>query len=67
MNWQRPRYSRVEMIVAGLMGFVLAWALMTWTACIKRPPTPSPPIIDTAADTCNTTNPKGAPNGQQNS
>lgn len=66
MSWQRPRYSRVEVIVAGLMGFVLAWMLMA-AACIKRPPTPSPPIIDTAADTCETTNPKGAPNGQQNS
>ena len=54
MSWQRPRYSRVEVVVAGLMGFVLAWALMA-AACIKRPPTPSPVILDTGADVCSVT------------
>ncbi len=62
MKWlHRPRYSRVEIVVAGLVGFVAAWMLMSTASCIKRPPTPSPPSIDTAADTCNNTTPKGAP------
>jgi len=56
VKWlHRPRYSRVEIVVAGLVGFVAAWMLMSTASCIKRPPTPSPVIIDTGADVCGVT------------
>jgi hypothetical protein len=56
VKWlQRPSYSRVELIVAGLIGYSLAWLMMAGTSCIKRPPAPSPVVIDTGADVCGVT------------
>jgi len=49
----RPRYSRQEILVAGLTGFVLAWWLLAMASCIKKPPAPPPLIIlDTGVDVC---------------
>ena len=56
MKWlHRPRYSRVEIVAAGLVGFVAAWMLMSTASCIKRPPTPGPVILDTGANVCGVT------------
>jgi len=52
---RRRRYSRTELIVAGLIGYSLAWWMMAGTSCIKRPPAPSPVVMDTGADVCGVT------------
>ncbi len=53
MKWlHRPRYSRQELVVAVVVGFVLAWWLMGAMSCIKKPPAPPPIIFDTGVDVC---------------
>ena len=47
MKWfHRPVASRQELLIAGVVGFCLAWLMLGAASCVKKPTT-APPVPPT--------------------